>query len=647
MTPSTDSFSWEQVFNAIGHPSLILDQDHKIIAANDASIAVTGLASNKIIGRYCFQVFHGHNETEPPNGCPMQKMLQSGKLESTDMEMEALAGTYMVSCTPILDANGSLDKVIHIATDITERKRAEKILLEQKLFTESMIHNSSIATFAIDNKHTVVIWNKACEVLTGFSSDTILKTDLQHQAFYRDTHPTLADVVLDGDISKLPELYTHVVPLEHNPKGLKAEGWFANVGGKDRYLLVEAAPVLGLNGEIVTVIETLHDLTESKTMEEQLIHAQKMESIGHLAGGVAHEFNNILAVILGYGQMMRKGLQADSKTIADLDQIMAAGERAAALTKGMLTFSRKQHIFRKKLDLNQLVHNTFKSISRIIGAHITSLENLSEMGLQINADKTLIVQLLMNLITNSRDAMQDGGFIEVATEQIVVKSPVVTPHCTIQPGEYAKLSVSDTGHGIDDEMLHKIFEPFFTTKDVGKGTGLGLAVAHSIVQQHDGYFTVTSKKDAGTTFNIYLPLLEGDRVSQEKSVTARSIPGGNETILLADDEPVIVELIKDILSDIGYTVISAVDGIDAVEKFMTHQDKIDLLVFDVQMGRMSGLQAFRKIRKINNNIKVLFVSGFNAEQFAAENELEPGTELLSKPFKPFDIAQKIRNLLEV
>lgn len=646
MTEPTSTFNWEDIFNAIGHPAIILDREHRVIEANNASIRLTGLQHEEIVGRYCYEVFHRHDSAEPPHACPMQKMLQSGALESTDMEMEALGGIFMVSCTPLMSADGSLDKVIHIATDITERKRANKILLEQKLFTESLIHNSTIATFAIDTNHTVVIWNRACEVLTGFKSETILGTNLQRHAFYNDMHPTLADVVLDGDTSTLPQLYTHVTPLEHNPKGLKAEGWFTGIGGKDRYLLVEAAPVFGLNNEIITVIETVHDLTESKTLEEQLIHAQKMESVGHLAGGVAHEFNNILAVIIGYGQIMRKSLQDNSKAITDIDQILAAGERAAELTKGMLTFGQKQHIDKKKIELNHLVHNTLKSINCIVGDQINTVETISKSSLYVSADTTLMVQMLMNLVTNSCDAMPDGGVIEIMTEPVHVILPLITPHCIVPPGVYAKLSVSDTGHGIDNEVIHRIFEPFFTTKEVGKGTGLGLAVAHGIVQQHDGFFTVTSKKDAGTTFDAYFPLLEEETASHHETVTPNAMRRGNETILLADDEPAILELFDGILSDLGYTVISAIDGVDAVDKFMKHQDAIDLLVFDVQMGRMNGHQAFRKIRQIKPDMRVLFVSGFNAEQFAAENELELGTELLTKPFKPQDLAEKIRNLLE-
>ena len=765
-----DDIYWDTIFNAIGHPVIILDKDHRIVAANSASRHLTGMPQEEMLGRYCFEVFHLRSSSEPADGCPMEKMLRSGVMEAVDMEMEALGKIYLVSCTPILAADGSIDKVIHIATDITERKLAEQALKssyerfqavmdnldvivyvadmeshevlfvnklskevfgditgrvcwesiqagqsgpcafctnsrlinsdgtpaepviwefqntannrwyecrdqairwidgrlvrlelaaditsrkkleaslkEQQNFTNSLILYSPVAQFVLDKEHRVQVWNKACEHLTGCAYADMLGSKDHWKAFYIKKQPTLADVLLDGDFDRLPKLYTHVSKSIHNPDGYRAEGWFAQVNGKDRYFMIEAAPTYDNQGVMTHVLETISDLTDSKSLEEQLLQAQKMESVGQLSGGIAHEFNNILAVILGYGQAMRKGIEPDSINMKDLDQIMTAAERAAVLTKGLLAFSRKQHVTMKNLDLNVLTHTTLKSFSRILGDDIIINESLDAVPVTVNADQALLTQVLMNLMANARDAMPNGGELNIRTGRALLVEPYLTPFCSIPPGRYARLTLSDCGHGIEEQDVPKIFEPFFTTKDVGKGTGLGLSVVYGIVSQHNGYITVSSPAGQGTAFDLYFPLIEQPTPTSSAPEVSSGLRGGAETILLADDEPTLLEIFSDILSELGYQVITAIDGVDAVEKFVTHQDKIKLLILDVQMSRKSGLQAYKEIKLIQPGCKALFVSGFNLEQFQGYMTLENGTELLMKPFTPQDMASRVRKMLD-
>jgi PAS domain S-box-containing protein len=705
-------------------------------------------------------------------------MLQSGTMESVDMEMEALDGTFLVSCTPILAADGSLDKIIHIATDITarkememklvaelafnrsviydapegvcvchaipefpyvqftvwndrmtgitgytleeintggyfqtlypdqelraraveriqriingdnlagenwqitdkrgekrvvaiwssllhleditnhvlgffidvtEHKKLESALSDQKNFTDSLIRNSAGALFVLDRQHQVQVWNRACENLTGLSHTEILGSSDHWKAFYTSRQPTLADVILNGNFSELPKLYGYVSKSAHIPNGYKAEGWFDQLNGKDRYLLIEASPVYNSNGEMTHVIESINDLTESKTLEEQLLHAQKMESIGVLAGGIAHEFNNILAVILGYGQVMRKGFEPDSSGMNDLDQILTAAERAAVLTKGLLAFSRKQRVTLKNLDLGILARNTLKSFSRIMGDDIIIKESLDATPRIIYADQALMTQVVMNLMTNARDAMPNGGEFEISIKTTLLTEPYVNLFCTIPPGNYAQLTLSDSGHGIDEETLQRIFEPFFTTKDVGKGTGLGLSVVYGIVSQHNGYIIVSSAYGEGATFDIYLPLVEQQSSKHPAQDFFAGLRGGSETILLADDEPALLTLFSEILAEMGYHVITAKDGFDAVEKFSANQDKIKLSILDVQMRRKNGLQVYSEIQLIKPECRVLFITGFNVEQFQGDLALSHDTELLTKPFAPTDLAARVRKILD-
>ena len=899
MITDNQTIQWQVLFNAISHPAIILDRDHRIIAANSASICLTGIPQDKIIGRYCFEVFHHQNRTEPAAGCPMEKMLQSGVKEAVEMEMEALGRTFLITCTPILAEDGSIDKVIHIATDITERKLAEQALkssherfqtvldnlevivyvadmeshevlfinkhvkeifgditgqtcwktiqadqsgpcsfctnsqlvltdgtpanpvvwefqntnnkrwyecrdqairwmdgrlvrleiaaditarkemeeklsietsfnksiigngpeglcvchavpeyphvefsvwndrmlaitgytlaeinskgyyqtlfpdvdtqaravarmqrmkigdkldgeewriiskqgqervvaiwttilthsdgtenvmaffvdvteqrnalLEQRNFTSSLIRNSPVAMFVLDNNHHVRVWNTACENLTGCLHDEMMGSKDHWKAFYVKKQPTLADVVLDGDFARLPKLYTHVSRSIQNPNGYRAEGWFTQVNGKDRYFIIEAAPIYDRMGNRTHVLETISDLTDSKSLEEQLLQAQKMESIGHLSGGIAHEFNNILAVILGYGQVMRKGFEPDSINMNDLDQILTAAERAAVLTKGLLAFSRKQHVSLKNLDANILVHMTLKSFSRILGDDIIITENLGPVPLMIYADQALMTQVLMNLMANARDAMPDGGELTIHSRCAVIDEPFLTPFCSIPPGKYAHISVSDNGHGMDEEIVYHIFEPFFTTKDLGKGTGLGLSVVYGIVSQHKGYISVSSSPGQGTNFDLYFSLVEPQVSNRSAIDSPTGLRGGHETILLADDEATLLTLFSSFLLEMGYQVITATDGFDAVEKFTANQDVIKLLVLDVQMRRKNGLQAYAEIKRLQPGCKTLFISGFNAEQFQGDMALEEGTELLSKPFTPVDLACRVRKMLD-
>lgn len=766
---TTAAIQWEAIFNAIGHPAIILDREHKIVAANSASIRLTGLEQEKIVGKFCFEVFH-RSAGGPPSGCPMEKMLQSGTMESVDMEMEALDGIFVVSCTPILAADGSLDKVIHIATDITERKMTERslqeaherfqvvldnldvmvyvadmdsheilflnkygkdafgdvagqicwqafqvdqngpcafctnsqlvlpenmtakpiiwefqntlnqhwyecrdhairwtngrlvrleiatditerkmlesTLLDQRNFTSSLIRSSTVAMFVLDNEHQVQVWNTACENLTGCLQADMLGSKDHWKAFYENPRPTLADVLLDGDFDRLPKMYSHVSRSTQNPNGYRAEGWFAQINGKDRYLMVEAAPIFDRQGNRTHVLETISDLTENKSLEEQLLHIQKVESIGQLAGGIAHEFNNILAVILGYGQVMRKGLEPDSTNMNDLEQILTAAERAAILTKGLLAYSRKQHVLPKNLDVSVLVHTTLKSFSRILGDDIIINESLDAAPLIVYADQSLLTQVFMNLMANARDAMPNGGELGIHTGIKVLDEAYVTPFCSIPPGKYALISISDSGHGIEEHNIKKIFEPFFTTKDVDKGTGLGLAVVYGIVAQHNGFISVSSAAGRGTTFDLYLSLVEQEAPLRSAIEISAGLRGGNETILLADDEPTLLALFSEVLSAMGYHVITATDGVDAVEKFIANRDKIKLLILDVQMRRKSGLQAFNEIKRIQPDCRALFVSGFNVEQFQGDMALEEGTELLTKPFRPADLAGRVRKMLD-
>lgn len=387
------------------------------------------------------------------------------------------------------------------------------------------------------------------------------------------------------------------------------------------------------------------DITEQKRLEEQLRQSQKMEAIGQFAGGIAHDFNNLLTVISGYGNIALMGMTPEDPQKENVKQILAASERAAQLTKGLLAFSRKQEMQVKSVDLNQILRTVGAFLGRILGENITLATRFSEDPLKVCADSGQIEQVLINLAVNARDAMPQGGVLGIRTEFIELDETFVRAHGYGAPGRYALILVSDTGRGIDGQMQTKIFEPFFTTKEPGKGTGLGLAIVFGIVKQHNGHISVYSELGSGTTFRILLPLVAAE--STEMPTQAPVLPrGGTETILVAEDDLAVRSLMATVLNEFGYQVLTAVDGEEVVEICQTKGNQIALVLMDVVMPRMSGAEACQEIKKLQPDIKVLFLSGYPADMPQSRVVLGEGMELLAKPVIPSHLARKVREMLD-
>jgi len=381
-------------------------------------------------------------------------------------------------------------------------------------------------------------------------------------------------------------------------------------------------------------------------LEEQLRQSQKMESIGLLAGGVAHDFNNILSVIIGYCSLLDKNSNMDPKDKNATVQIMSAAERAAQLTKGLLAFSRKQVLSVKNENLNDIIHHVEKFVSRIIGEDILFKSVYNERELLVCVDSSQIEQVLINLATNARDAMPTGGNLTLETSLQEVTDSFQHAHGYAKLGQYACISVTDTGCGMNEEVRTKIFEPFFTTKEVGKGTGLGMAIVYGIIQQHNGFITVYSETGTGTTYRIYLPIIHSQQSGHLEGNMQAEPEGGTETILLVEDDISVLELMVTILSDFGYDVIQAKDGLDAIGKFKAHQDNIRLVIMDMIMPKMNGRESYDEISKIRSGVKILFSSGYTADFIQNRGVSEEGIELIMKPIQPLDLLRKIREILD-
>lgn len=416
---------------------------------------------------------------------------------------------------------------------------------------------------------------------------------------------------------------------------------------KGKRIWVSATAVMKRGAEGRPYVDGIvEDITEKKRLEEQLRHSQKLEAVGQLAGGVAHDFNNILTAIIGYGNLllMKKG---DDEVVRNYaEHVLTLSEKAAHLTQSLLVFSRKQVINPQPLEVNSLIRRVEKILARIIGEDIDLRADLAEGEITVRADSTNLEQIFMNLATNARDAMHPGGgVLSISTGVVELGHDFVSMHGYGAPGRYAAISVSDTGCGMDEETQKRIFEPFFTTKEVGKGTGLGLAVVYGIIKQHNGYVNVYSTPGIGSTFRIYLPIIEESaaaRVNEEPV----EIRGGTETILLAEDETEVREVNRSMLEEFGYTVIEAVDGEEAVEKFRERGAGVDLLLFDLMMPRKNGREALDEIRRARPDVRAIFMSGYAADIMRAKGALAAGTEFISKPASPGELLKKVREALD-
>lgn len=417
---------------------------------------------------------------------------------------------------------------------------------------------------------------------------------------------------------------------------------------KDRnpvYIETKSFPLKDPSGNVTLVVELINNVTGWKKLEDQLRQAQKMEAVGTLAGGIAHDFNNILTAIMGYSHILQLKMAADNPLKGYADSIITAAERGANLTSGLLAFSRKQIIDPQLIDISDIVRKVEKLLTRLIGEDIELKTDLADKKLTVIADSGQIEQVLMNLASNARDAMPDGGVISIKTWGIELDERFLTAHEYGQIGNYAVISVSDTGMGMDKSTADRIFEPFFTTKEVGKGTGLGLAMAYGIIKQHNGFITVYSESGIGTTFKIYLPLSAyGKEATSVKRANAPK--GGTETILIAEDDPEVRKINSNILKEFGYKVIEAEDGVDAVEKFRANIKDIKLVILDVIMPRKNGKEAYQNMKELHPDVRAIFTSGYTSDIISKKGILEEGINFVPKPVPLQELLLKVREVLD-
>lgn len=500
---------------------------------------------------------------------------------------------------------------------------SRQAILEEKSRLEELIRDVKEGVCFIDAAGNVALINKSIEESLGIRSEDVVGKPATEWSWAVENIGEILSVVKDG---KQPYYAGEAV-----------------CGG--RQMEITASPIRSNGSSIGTVI-VFRDVTDRKRLEEEARQSQKIEAVGRLAGGIAHDFNNLLTVILGYTQLLLRRLAPADEMRPDVEVIDHAADRAAALTRQLLAFSRKQILAPAVLDLNGIVSGLTKMIRRIIGEDVDLVTVLAPDLGAVKADPGQVEQIIMNLVVNARDAMPQGGRLTIETANASLDGSFVHAHAGAAAGSYVMLAISDTGAGMDAETRSRIFEPFFTTKEVGKGTGLGLSMVYGVVKQSEGYIDVESAPGRGATFRIYLPRVEETAESAPAAGLPAAARAGGETILLAEDDPTVREFSARVLRGLGYTVLDAADGKEAVLILSRYAGKIHLLLTDVVMPGMSGGDLAARAASIRPGTKVLFMSGYTDDTVVRHGVLESEIAFLTKPFAPEELARKVREVLE-
>ncbi len=510
--------------------------------------------------------------------------------------------------------------------DLTARRQVEETAFK----LASIIEGNDNAIIGKDLDGTITSWNPAAERLYGYAASEVLGKNIT--------------IVIPAD-----RLDEYSLMIERTTRGENVPPFETARRRKDGKLIdvsVNSSPVRNRAGEVVATSLIAQDITEKKRLQEQLRQAQKMEAIGRLAAGVAHDFNNLLTIISGYSEILLASLPAADQARAPVTEIRDAGERAASLTRQLLTFSRKQMLDLKVLDVNAIVADSDTLLARLLGEDIDLRSRLAATLGHVKVDPGQLEQVIVNLCINARDAMPHGGKLTIETRDVELDANYCCTHPHVQPGPYVLLAVSDTGTGMDEATKSQVFEPFFTTKEQGSGTGLGLAMVYGFIAQSSGHIDVYSEPGLGSTFKVYLPRVQEPLTAVKSAPDHAVMPEGEETVLLVEDEDAVRRLARHALQTCGYIVLEASNGTEAIAVAEGHPGPIHLLATDVVMPHLGGRLVAERVAALKPGVKVLFLSGYTDDAVVRHGVLTAEMEFLQKPFTPSSLAQKVRDVLD-
>ncbi|HXX53654.1 MAG TPA: PAS domain S-box protein [Thermodesulfovibrionales bacterium] len=625
----------------------VTDEKDRYLYVNDAHARIYGYLQSELVGKTW-------RDITPLQFVPLMAGYLAQTLRRRDNgvwsgEAPGLCkdGTVIsteVTATARWNEKGEYLGHICVVKDITERKRVEETLRRSEEEYRMVANNIDEIIYRVSFKNDplkgkVAFLSGPTEKILGFTGKEFMEnSELWVSLIHPDDASSLFETTKKMLDERQPAAREFRIRQKHEPEYV----WLED----------KVFPQFDKHGDVIGYFGVARDVSERKKaeedrarLEEDLLQAQKMEAVGRLAGGIAHDFNNMLTAIIGYASLMQRKLGTDSPFRHDVDQILHSAQQSANLTSQLLAFSRKQIISPKETDLNELIRGMETLLKRLIGEDIEFRTSLSDKRLTAMVDRGQIEQVLLNLCTNARDAMPHGGLLAISTDVLELDNQSRETYDLDRLGKYAVITVTDTGKGLDEATMQKIFEPFFTTKEIGQGTGLGLSIVYGVIKQHNGNVTMESEPGKGTTCKIFLPLnvSSAKRTQKESALTPR---GGREVILVAEDDEVVRSLTSHILRSAGYSVIEAVDGDDALNKFAENKDSINLALCDVVMPKRSGKQVGDMMRTIKSDIRVLLVSGYTADIISAKGISEDGLNFISKPITPNSLLRKVRKVLD-
>lgn len=613
------------------------DSAQRIVYASPSYCRAFGKFENEIVGSDFKPLIH--SEDISFGQASLTTLTEEPHVAFHEERVKTVEGWKWVSWSAkaVMNRNGEIKEIISVGRDITERKLAEKVLKEKTDFLDKVIESAALSTWISDEKGTVVRANPACLEFFGATEDEIVgkynlfqDVVIEENGFMPDIREVFekgktANIIIDYDFGAVE----HVSVKNATHKTVNSI----------------FTPIKDADGKVSNVIVQTIDLTDIKRMEEQLTQSRKMESIGNLAGGIAHEFNNILSIIIGNNELVMEELPEWSLARESTEEIRIAGMRARDVVKQLLTFSRKDNSVKKVINIKSVVHESMKLIRSSTPSNIEIQQTLRDDVCPVLGNATQINQLLINICNNAVDAMPSmGGILAVDLFNEVVDEKHAKLHPKLKSGPYVKMVIRDNGSGMEKEKLDKIFEPYYTTKEIGKGTGIGLAVVHGIIERHEGLILADSLPGQGTTFTIYLPAhddLPGPEFD-EKIL----LPTGEESILYVDDEPSIAKLGRRHLENLGYTVEATTDPLKALGMVKKDPDKFDLVISDMAMPHMTGDQLIVEILKVRPDMPTIICTGYSARISETEAAKIGIRSFVMKPLNKAELAQTVRKVID-
>ena len=631
-------FELDQILETAADGIRIIDKDFNVVRVNTTLAKMAGLNKEDMLGKKCYEVFKG--ELCHTENCLLKRIFSGENYIECEVEKERLDGSRipcLVVSRPYRSPDGELIGIIDYLRDISELKRLNGELEAAKTYAENIIANFLDTLIVTNPDGTIRTINQATLDLLEYKEEELIGKPVGMIFAEEEEEEEEVKPFFTGTLEELAK------------RGVlrNYELTYVTKSGRRIPMSFNASVMRDEKGEVMGLVAGAKDISKIKETEAQLRQAQKMEAVGQLAGGVAHDFNNILQAIQGYTEIALMTVKEDNPLYSNLTEIRKAAVRAANLTRQLLLFSRRQPMERTPLDLNGVIHDLGKMLNRLIGEDISLNTDLSPELWTVKGDAGSMEQLIMNLVVNARDAMPDGGNIWIRTENVFVDEDYCNTHKYACPGRFIRLSVQDTGVGMDKVIIDRIFQPFFTTKGSGRGTGMGLSVVYGIVKQHEGWIDVESSPGKGAIFRIYLPAVSmKPKDEQEMPVSLEELRGRGERILLVEDDESVRELSEEMLSENGYRVYAAADAREALDIFEKEGGNFDLVFCDVILPDDRGPRLANQLLKIRPGITILFASGYNDEKSDLRIIRDGGHLLLQKPYSLADLLKGVRESLK-